>query len=69
MIMILKIINEEFIKKNKIDIIVHGFYNDNDENKQLDFFKTAIKLNKFKKMPYFELISTTKIINKIKKYY
>ena len=63
------IINEEFIKKNKIDLIVHGFSDINDINKQSEFFKIPIKLNKFKKMPYYELISTTQILDKIKKNY
>lgn len=63
------IINEEFIKKNKIDLIVHGFSDNNDINKQSEFFKIPIKLNKFKKMPYYELISTTQILDKIKKNY
>lgn len=63
------IIKEEFIKKNKIDLIVHGFSDINDINKQSEFFKIPIKLNKFKKMPYYELISTTQILDKIKKNY
>ena len=63
------IINEEFIKKNKIDLIVHGFSNKNDINKQSEFFEIPIKMNKFKVMPYYELISTTQILDNIKKNY
>jgi len=63
------IIKEDFINKNNIDLIVHGFMNDNDINKQKEFFKIPINLNKFDSMPYYKLISTTNIINKIKKNY
>ena len=63
------IMNEDFINKNNIDLIVHGFSDKKDIHKQSDFFKIPIQLNKFEPMPYYELISTTNIINKIKKYY
>lgn len=61
--------NEEFINNNKIDLIVHGFSNNQDIEKQNEFFEIPIKLNKFEKLPYYDKISTTQIINKIKKYY
>ena len=63
------IIKEDFINKNNIDLIVHGFMNINDIDKQKEFFKIPINLNKFDSMPYYKLISTTNIINKIKKNY
>ena len=63
------IMSEEFINKNKIDLIVHGFSNNQDIEKQNEFFEIPIKLNKFEKLPYYDKISTTEIINKIKKYY
>ena len=62
------IINEEFINNNKIDLIVHGFSNLEDSEKQNEFFKIPIKLNKFETLPYYSKISTTEIIKKIKKY-
>jgi glycerol-3-phosphate cytidylyltransferase-like family protein len=61
------IINEEFILKNKIDLIVHGFLDKEDIIKQKEFFEVPIKLNIFEFMPYYKSISTSDIINKIKK--
>ena len=57
---------KEFINKHNIDLIVHGFANQKDINKQKEFFKVAIELNKFKEIPYYSKISTTDIINKVK---
>lgn len=63
------IINEKFLKDNSIDLVCHGFLDKKDEEKQSDFFKIPIKLNKFRAIQYNLGISTTSIINKIKKYY
>lgn len=63
------VISKDFINKNKIDLVVHGFSNEKDFEKQKEFFKCPIELNKFKKINYYDKISTTDIINKIKKDY
>ena len=60
------IITEDFIKDNRIDLICHGFLDNNDIEKQKDFFEIPIKLNKFRAVKYHNDISTTDIINKIK---
>ena len=60
------IITEDFIKDNRIDLICHGFLDNNDIEKQKDFFEIPIKLNKFRTVKYHTGISTTDIINKIK---
>jgi choline-phosphate cytidylyltransferase len=60
------IITKDFIEKNKIDFVCHGFSNKDDMKKQEKFFKEAIELNKFLEVPYNYGISTTEIINKIK---
>ena len=60
-------ITEDFIKQNKIDFIYHAFSNINDSTKQDDFFKVPRKLGIMKTIPYNSCISTTDIINKIKK--
>ena len=60
------IITEDFIKDNRIDLICHGFLDNNDIEKQKDFFEIPIKLNKFRAVKYHNDISTTEIINKIK---
>lgn len=59
-------ITEQFIKENNIDIVVHSFYDDKDWEKQQSFFLWLIENNKFKHISYYNKISTTDIINKIK---
>ena len=63
------IVNEEFLNKYKIDLVVHGFSNEKDIEKQKEFFEIPVKLNKFASIPYYNKISSTEIIEKIKKYY
>ena len=63
------IITKEFITINNIDIVVHGFSNNNDYEVQKKFFKDPIDIGIFKKVKYYDKISTTDIIKKIKKYY
>ena len=60
---------KDFINKNKIDLVVHGFSDKNDFENQKKYFKDPIELGKFKQINYYDKTSTTKIINKIKKYY
>lgn len=60
------VIDIDFIKKNSIDMVVHGFSNDADREKQKDFYDEINKLGYFKEIEYYSKISTTEIINKIK---
>ena len=57
-------ITEEFIKKNNIDLVVHG---DDITSKIVAQHKQIKKIGKVKYMPRTEGISTTEIIEKIKK--
>jgi len=59
----------DFIEKNKIDIVVHGFSNDSDREKQKVFFAQVINSGKFKEIDYYSKISTTDIIKKLKNTY
>lgn len=59
------IINKEFMEKHQIDLVVHGFLNKKDANKQDNFFKYPKSVNKFKEIEYCKETSTTEIINKI----
>lgn len=63
------IVTPEFLEKNNIDLVVHGFVNDNDRNKQKDFFAKIIEIGKFKEIEYYNETSTTKIIKNIKDNY
>lgn len=59
------IVDEEFINKYNIDMIVHGFADKRDADKQKEFFEIANNLNKFQQIEYYSKISTTDIIKKI----
>ena len=63
------IITKKFIDDNKIDMIVHAFVNEDDYQKQKEFFDIPIKLNKFKTIDYYTEISTSDIIKNIKENY
>jgi len=60
------VIDLDFVNKYKIDLVVHGFQDDEDWKKQFDFFKSLINENKFRRISYYHKTSTTQIINKIK---
>ena len=60
------IIDENFMNEHQIDYVIHSFSNEADAEKQQEFFKVPIMLNKFIKINYYSLISTTDIIRKIK---
>ena len=56
----------EFVNKHSIDKVVHAFKDDDDFNKQYDFFKELIDAGKFVRIDYCNKISTTNIIKKLK---
>ena len=62
------VISRDFIVKNKIDIVAHGFLDDIDYEKQKSFFRIPIEMGIFKQIVYYNKISTTDIIKKIKHY-
>ena len=62
------IMNEEFITKNNIDLVVHGFYDPSDAEKQKKFFELPSSLGKFKEIPYSYIESTSDIIKRAGKY-
>jgi len=63
------LITNSFLEDYNIDLVVHGFSDDNDFERQKEFFKVCIDNNKFKRINYYSKISTTDIINKIKDNY
>jgi len=52
----------DFIKKNKIDLVVHGFSNEKDRLLQRKFFAELIENNYFMEIEYYNKISTTELI-------
>lgn len=61
------VIDMGFIKTHNITLVVHGFSNDLDREKQRDFYKEINEKGYFKEIEYYSKISTTDIINKINK--
>lgn len=59
-------ITEEFVKTYKINLIMHGFSDKNDIEKQVEFYEQALDMNIFEPIPYYGKSSTTDIIEKIK---
>jgi len=63
------ILTKNFIIDNRIDIVIHGFSNEEDYENQKEFFKIPIEMGVFKKGNYYSKISTTEIIKNIKDNY
>jgi choline-phosphate cytidylyltransferase len=63
------IVTPEFLEEHKIDLVVHGFVNENDRLKQKEFFAKIVEIGKFKEIEYYTETSTTKIIKNIKDNY
>ena len=57
------IVNQDFVKKHNIDIVLHGFSNINDFNKQQEFYKDISNI--FEIIPYFPYTSTSSYIEQI----
>ena len=57
------IVNQDFVKKHNIDIVLHGFSNINDFNKQQEFYKDISNI--FEMIPYFPYTSTSSYIEQI----
>lgn len=59
-------ITKEFLEKHNIDLVVHSFANEDDYEKQKDFFNEIIQMGKFKYIEYYKGMSTSDIIKNIK---
>ena len=58
-------VDEQFMDKYQIDLVVHGYQDAADAQKQRDFYAIPDSLGKFRKIPYHEGISTTQIMSRI----
>ena len=58
------IMTKEFVKRHRIDCIVHGFSDPRDFDKQKEFFKEVEDI--FYQIPYYKHQSTTEILYKIR---
>lgn len=61
------VVTEKFMDELGIDLVVHGFANEEDAKRQADFFHIPMKLGKFQRIPYYTGQSTTDILMKIRK--
>jgi cytidyltransferase-like protein len=59
------IVTQDFMEVHEIDLVVHGFANDEDAERQQVFFEYPIKMRKFQRIGYYKDLSTTEIIGKI----
>jgi cytidyltransferase-like protein len=59
------VVTEKFMDDAGIDLVVHGFANDDDAKRQHVFFEPPMRLNKFQRIPYYSGQSTTDILKKI----
>jgi cytidyltransferase-like protein len=59
------IVDAEFMQQYSIDLVVHGFANVADAEKQREFFRVPQQLNQFQQIQYYDKLSTTDIIQKI----
>lgn len=59
-------VTKEFLDKHNIDIVVHGFSDEKDFEKQKTYFQEIIDLGKFKYQEYYKETSTSDIIKQIK---
>tara|TARA_B110000977_G_C11049363_1_gene481761 strand:- start:375 stop:800 length:426 start_codon:yes stop_codon:yes gene_type:complete len=60
------VVTKQFLEKHNIDVVVHGFSNKDDFEKQKDYFKEIIEAGKFKYQEYYQGTSTSDIIKVIK---
>ncbi len=60
------VVDMDFIHQNKIDMVVHGFSNEADREKQKEFYAEIKSAGYFKEIEYYSKISTTDIINRMK---
>lgn len=60
------LVTKEFMSQWGIDLVVHGFADQKDRDKQVDqFFRVAVEEGKFKEIDYYSKLSTTDIIRRI----
>jgi choline-phosphate cytidylyltransferase len=60
------IVSPEFMESHQIDLVVHGFANEEDAQRQHVFFEDSMRMGKFQRIEYYRGLSTTDIIQKIK---
>ena len=62
------IVDKHFLDLNQIDLVVHGFANNDDFEKQKHHYQNIIDLGKFRYIEYYKDESTTSIIKRCNNY-
>ena len=61
------LVTEKFMRDWGIDVVVHGFANQKDKDRQMkEFFRVAMEQGKFQEIEYYSKLSTTDIIHRIR---
>lgn len=61
------VVTQEFMEEHSIDLVVHGFLDEADAERQREFFAEPMRLQKFQRIPYFGGQSTTRILDRIRR--
>lgn len=59
------VVAEDFMNQHGIDLVVHGFANDADAERQKEFFEIPMNTGRFQRISYYEGMSTTDRIRNI----
>jgi choline-phosphate cytidylyltransferase len=60
------IVTQEFMQAKRIDLVVHGFADDEDAKRQEQFFAIPMQAGKFKRISYYRGLSTTEMLQRIR---
>mmetsp|Transcript_27253 Transcript_27253/g.80334 ORF Transcript_27253/g.80334 Transcript_27253/m.80334 type:complete len:794 (-) Transcript_27253:23-2404(-) len=60
------VVTETFMAEHNIDLVVHGFANDADAERQRVFFEAPMKMGKFRRIAYWKGENTTQIIERVR---
>jgi cytidyltransferase-like protein len=59
------VVTEEFLDQHTIDLVVHGFADETDAERQRSFFRIPEERGKFQRIDYYFDLSTSDVIRKI----
>jgi cytidyltransferase-like protein len=60
------VVTEDFLERHGIDLVVHGFASEADAARQHEFFAIPMSLGKFQRIGYYQGLSTTDRIRRIR---
>ena len=60
------VVTKDFMNERGIDLVVHGFADPKDKDRQREFFQGAMDDGKFQEIDYYSQLNTTDIIHRIR---